>query len=1173
MRKIAVTLAFVIFCACALAQSNSLFFEHLNVVQGLPESQITALHQDKSGYVWVGTQNGLVRYDGYDVKVYKLGSDIKGSIKDFTVDDIYEAKDGELWITSRYNWIFHYNRAADSFEQYKLGKEYSRFAAKKITIDNDGYIWPAPVSWYGMFFTGGNFPAATRLNIKTRREEKFPYAVTSLVICKSGRVWLGTDKGLVYYDRSAGKMSKVFFPLTNNGKQYLIGLYEAPSEPGILWFNVVDRTFKSSGLYSFNTRTYQYKKYIPNPLVPGAIASPYISGIYEDKRHRLWFGTGAGLSLFDRVSGDFKNYTPPKPLSGLKENPVTNITEQPDGKLWLATYLHPQYKNGLLLFDPSDGTFKRYIHDERKPYSLNIDNVTWVMVDRTGSLWVAMAWGGLDRVNNLHSQFDTYLPGTNDKSSYPAGGAAGAALARDGYCWLGSKEGLIRWRPNTELFERIDLPSYIKKNTTRVFSADREGLIWCSAAGTSLFTYDPKTAKTDTLGYPGKWSPTTVSLVYQDHAGLIWIGTGGNGLYSYDKHIRKFTAYPYELSTNGLRYGGKKLDDSYVTRIYEDRKGVLWVGTNIGGLNRFNQREGTFTSFYDMTKGLSSVIQIYEDKAGRFWVGTYLSGLFLFDRTTGQSKQFTSKDGLLDDDIEDLQEGPDGNLWIPCQRGFTRFDPVNHTFVHYTINNALPFAFEKEWGNTFIKTADNEFVNFVRNGVVSFYPGQMHKNVDPPEVQIETMAHNDPRSNERQIATENLYSKKQVELPYNQNRISFNYVALHFENPAQNQYAYQLVGYDKNWVQAGTQRSVTYNNLSPGTYTFKVKASNSDGVWNEKGASVQVIIYPPWWLTWWAWTLYVTAFVAATWGFIQFRSRKLLHDNRVLEHKVKERTDEVIQQKEEIESQRDELAKAFTELKSAQSQLIQAEKMASLGELTAGIAHEIQNPLNFVNNFSEVSVELVDEMDVELNKGDIIEAKAISADIKHNLEKIRHHGKRADGIVKGMLQHSRASSGQKEPTDLNALADEYLRLAYHGLRAKDKSFNAELITNLGENLPKVNIAPQDIGRVLLNVINNAFYATQQKAKITENGYNPTVELSTLRQNGSILIKVKDNGNGIPDAIKEKIMQPFFTTKPTGEGTGLGLSLSYDIVVKGHNGKIDVKSEENCYTEFTISIPE
>jgi signal transduction histidine kinase len=274
----------------------------------------------------------------------------------------------------------------------------------------------------------------------------------------------------------------------------------------------------------------------------------------------------------------------------------------------------------------------------------------------------------------------------------------------------------------------------------------------------------------------------------------------------------------------------------------------------------------------------------------------------------------------------------------------------------------------------------------------------------------------------------------------------------------------------------------------------------------------------------------------------------------------------------ELQKQKDELQDTLQELKTTQAQLIQSEKMASLGELTAGIAHEIQNPLNFVNNFSEVTAELVDEMELELNKGDKEEAIAIAADIKQNLEKIMHHGKRADGIVKGMLQHSRASSNVKEPTDINKLADEYLRLAYHGLRAKDKSFNAELVTHFAEGLPAANMVPQDIGRVLLNLFNNGFYAVKERQKAAGPDYKPAIEVTTSSKGKSIEIIVKDNGTGIPDEIKEKILQPFFTTKPTGEGTGLGLSLSYDIVVKAHAGKIDVKSKPGEGSEFKINIP-
>ncbi|TMI66503.1 MAG: GHKL domain-containing protein [Bacteroidetes bacterium] len=261
---------------------------------------------------------------------------------------------------------------------------------------------------------------------------------------------------------------------------------------------------------------------------------------------------------------------------------------------------------------------------------------------------------------------------------------------------------------------------------------------------------------------------------------------------------------------------------------------------------------------------------------------------------------------------------------------------------------------------------------------------------------------------------------------------------------------------------------------------------------------------------------------------------------------------------------------AYSELKNTQSQLIQSEKMASLGELTAGIAHEIQNPLNFVNNFSEVNKELIAEMREEIKKGNYDEVNALAKDVEDNQEKINHHGKRADAIVKGMLQHSRSSNGQKESTDINALCDEYLRLSYHGLRAKDKSFNASMKTDFDETIGNINIIPQDIGRVILNLINNAFYAVDEKKKSGIENFEPTVSVSTKKNNGKVEIKVSDNGNGIPQKVLDKIFQPFFTTKPTGQGTGLGLSLSYDII-KAHGGELKVVTKEGEGSEFIILL--
>ncbi len=317
----------------------------------------------------------------------------------------------------------------------------------------------------------------------------------------------------------------------------------------------------------------------------------------------------------------------------------------------------------------------------------------------------------------------------------------------------------------------------------------------------------------------------------------------------------------------------------------------------------------------------------------------------------------------------------------------------------------------------------------------------------------------------------------------------------------------------------------------------------------------------PWWETWWAFVIYLVLIGLI---YAAFRSINLNRRNKLLEEKVKHRT---AQLKQSLEN-----------LKSTQTQLVQQEKMASLGELTAGIAHEIQNPLNFVNNFSEVNKELIDELELEADKGNTEEIKAIAKNLKKNEEKIIHHGKRADAIVKSMLQHSRQTSGTKEPTDINALCDEYLRLSYHGMRARDKSFEADFKTDFDSSIGKINIVAQDIGRVLLNLFNNAFYAVndRQRNAVNEqkdrnlNSYQPTVSVSTKKSENSVLITVSDNGNGIPQTIKEKIFQPFFTTKPTGSGTGLGLSLSYDII-KAYGGEIKVQSKEGEGTRFEILL--
>jgi two-component system, NtrC family, sensor kinase len=302
------------------------------------------------------------------------------------------------------------------------------------------------------------------------------------------------------------------------------------------------------------------------------------------------------------------------------------------------------------------------------------------------------------------------------------------------------------------------------------------------------------------------------------------------------------------------------------------------------------------------------------------------------------------------------------------------------------------------------------------------------------------------------------------------------------------------------------------------------------------------------------------------------RTEKVKRTTAIL---LEETIQELEMKRKAVEESKDALQKSLEELKAAQAQLIQSEKMASLGELTAGIAHEIQNPLNFVNNFSSLNTELVAEVQEAISRSDLGDAEDILRTIADNEQKILQHGKRADSIVKGMLQHSRSSSGVKELTDINSLCEEYLRLAYHGYRAKDKNFNAKSETDFDDSIGKINTMPQDIGRVVLNLINNAFYAVNEKSKSESTkpgfGYQPKISVSTKRIGDKVVISVSDNGNGIPAVIRDKIFQPFFTTKPTGQGTGLGLSLSYDIV-KSQGGKLDVETKEGEGTTFSVTIP-
>jgi signal transduction histidine kinase/ligand-binding sensor domain-containing protein len=845
------------------------------------------------------------------------------------------------------------------------------------------------------------------------------------------------------------------------------------------------------------------------------------------------------------------------------------IYEDSSGKIWIAT-------NDQLI---------TYHQEKLIQYTLKefgISNAISFAEDQTGNIWI----GSLEGLFRLSFSYMNPLEKVTDRdeSFFPS-----ILIDAQGVKWEGENQQLIRYNQNEAIV--YDLSKFLDPQKLLIASlqADKEGHIWMETNGrpneriliqfdgVNFYRYDSSIGLELTLGH---------DISVDNQGNLIIFGTGGYTLFD---------------GNSFTRYGKDQGFPEYITNFLVDKRNQIWVGTDTTGVRVYTQDSVMEIS---TAQGLPNnyVNVISEDPFGNIWIGTD-GGLSKFDgekltnfpQTEGFGSIIT---GIAVDNAREL-------IWFSSSSGlitlpFDQIDEINPKVSRYSQSNGFDLftgIFSKStilfdssgvWTKGLrsiqrldidkvmgFPTPSLEIKNIRINNqevIWSLIAGEgtkdsltlknesalkFRKSLDRETVEKQF-------TNYRSIQFNSLKSgsliPEKLQLPFRNNSITFQFAANSLSFGKHIQYRYKLDGYEDNWSPWSLKDEAFFGNMSEGEYKFRLEAISPYGAKSE--LAYDFVVLPPWYRTWWAYLSYSVLFLSCIFGFIRWRTQKLKHEKAILEKEVSNRTSE--------------LKQSLEHLKSTQAQLIQSEKMASLGELTAGIAHEIQNPLNFVNNFSEVSEELVDEMKEEIEKGDFEEVKFIANDLKENLSKINHHGKRADAIVKGMLEHSRANKGEKAPTDLNALAEEYVRLSYHGLRAKDKSFNAHFKLELDPNLPKVNVVASDIGRVILNLVNNAFYAVHEKAKSgseshREEGYKPEVTVSSSKTENGIEISVKDNGNGIPDSIKEKIFQPFFTTKPTGSGTGLGLSLSYDIV-KAHGGELRVESSEGEYTTITIILP-
>jgi signal transduction histidine kinase len=790
----------------------------------------------------------------------------------------------------------------------------------------------------------------------------------------------------------------------------------------------------------------------------------------------------------------------------------------------------------------------------------------------------------------LHSiNFDA---GLQDESVYAM------YLDQSGLLWLGLDNGIAK----VELNSQLSTFSKQMGLKTAVLSIARVNHTLYLGTATGLYFFDKAKRTFELLP---KIAPIQIFDLVKDGEDLLIPGEGLNVL---------------RTTTGEIFQVGKEFNYFITLKLSTQFPDILYMGGNSGitVFRRNRNKSGppwlAEGNFLGITK---DIYTLTESKEGDIWAGTQ-SGIVYkitpvrnsngaINFQSSKTEIFGQENGLIN--AVGIVFGVNGKVYVPVASEFLTYDASTKRLVSDpTFGKITVDVFEVEnfflkddssgrvWmplGNKIrlatplpeggYKLEDELFNAYPLKGIYSILPeGDGIVWIGSEEGLVRFDENVKARPNRsfkallRQITSgkdslSHINSERKTKLDNKNNSLRFTYAAPFYNQEERTLYQTLLDGFDEDWSKWDRNSYKEYTNLSSGTYTFRVRAKNLYNTISQE-ATYTFAILPPWYGTWWAITLFAWLFIGLIWVVFYYRSRQLRKENRILEHKVSIRTAEVLQQKEEILAQRDNLENTLNTLKSTQNQLIQAEKMASLGELTTGIAHEIQNPLNFINNFSEVNKELIEELEGEMDKGNTDEVKLIINDIKENEQKVLLHGKRADAIVKSMLQHSRTSSGERQATDINVLADEYLRLAYHGLRAKDKEFNVKLLTDFDEHLPKTEVVPQEIGRVFLNLFNNAFYATIQKKLHLNGQYQPQVKITTKAIENKLEIRVTDNGTGIPENVKNKIFQPFFTTKPTGEGTGLGLSLSYDIITKGHSGELQVQSKEGEFTELIISLP-
>ncbi len=1085
------------------AKENDITFERISGEHGLFQTSIICILQDRKGFLWLGTNDGLVRYDGYHFTSYRHDPENPHSLSHNAVTSLYEDTSEHLWVGTWGGGLNRFVRDTERFTHYQYDpndpQSLSDNMIPSIHEDRMGELWIG--TWNG---------GLNRFDRNTEQFLRYQYApddpqslsdnrVTEIYEDRSGVLWIGTDGGLNKFNRDAGDF-------------------------------------------------FHYKH---NPDNPHSLSANEVISIYEDHLGILWIGTFyGGLNKFDRETEEFIHYqhNPDDPHS-LSDNNALSIFEDQSRSLWIGTW-----NGGLNKFDRASEQFTHYQNHPGDPYSLSHNHVLPLYVDKSGILWIGTDGGGLNKLARGKVHFRHHLASKFVNSIYED---------RTGILWIGTRDnGLYKFNRSTKQFIRYshnpDDPYSLSDKGVMAVYEDHIGELWIGTGrgGLNKFTRDTEQFihyKHDPDN-PHSLSSNSIRAIYEDGFGTFWIGTD-KGLNTCDRKIEQCVHYQYAPDDPA------SLSHNIISSIYEDRAGTLWIGTGVwmgtaqkgngGGLNRFVRDTEQFVHYQNdpndaHSLGHNAISCVYEDQAGTLWVGTD-GGLNKFDRAAETFIRYTVKDGLPTDLISGILEDSWGNLWLSTHRGLSKFNPYTERFRNYDVGDGLQSDVFL-WG-TFHKDRRGEMFFGGLNGINAFFPTQDNPHVPPVVITSFELFYKPVKPGDHAPLQKSITETETMTLSYKENVFSFEFAALDYTVPEKNQYAYLMEGFDKDWVYSGSRRFASYSNLPAGTYTFRVKGSNNDGVWNEEGASIHLTITPPPWKTWWAYSLYVLTVLGAIVGYVHYRTKAQAEE-------LKRKDKELAQERKRVEQER-----------LVSERLRQVDQLKD--DFLANTSHELRTPLHGIIGIAEALVDGV--------------AGEQSDTGRTNLSMIVSSGRRLASLVNDLLDFSKLKKHdlelQRKAIDMRTLTDVVLKLSEPLIAGK----NLTLKNDIGHDFPPVDGDENRLQQILHNLVGNAIKFTESgsvtvSAEVTHPVPLPGGVLSLSKGEEFtkiVAISVSDTGIGIPQEKIDDIFTSFEQVDASISraygGTGLGLTITKQLV-ELHEGTISVESEPGKGSTFMFTLP-